>query len=353
MNWDLVRAWRDRLAELDPSFQPTGLSPEGTREALDAALAALDDDSLEAVARMGGRPFPTAAVVCARTVTTAPIEWCAVLAGRGSAVLLKYSARDPVLASLLVGAARDVGLPLVGVTERSAVLQADLVVAMGSDDTVQAIRGALPARVRLLPHGHRFSAAWIIEEPLPVDPRVPEGFETPWGGIAADAALHDGRGCYSPVAVFTPLPLEEAADRLATAMEAAAARWPVGTISPAEHAAIRARRALARVTGLVREGDGWSVHGLPLVHLDPLALPRSVAVYQVDDATEAARALAPYARWLSTIGTDDSDSLGTWVSLGATRLCRPGRMQRPPLLRPHDGEDWLHDTALWVSEELI
>ncbi len=352
MSWDLVRAWRDVLHEMDPALQPTGLSPEGAREALSAALHALDDDSLDAVAALGGRAFPSAAIVSARTVTTASIEWCAVLLGRGSTVLLKTPTRDPGLTALLVGAAQRVGLPLLAVTDRAVVRQADLVVAMGTDETIESIRASLPARARFLPHGHRFSVAWLVDEPLAVDSRVPFGFDSPWQSLAADAALHDGRGCYSPLAVFTPLPLAEACDRLAEGMASAARSWPVGTVAPAEHAAIRARRALARMTGELREGEGWSVHGLPVEHLDLVSLPRSVAVYAVGDAGEAARALAPYARWLSTVGTDDPDSLGTWMSLGATRLCRPGRMQRPPLLRPHDGEDWLRATALWVSEEL-
>lgn len=352
MSWDRVRAWRDRLRQLDPSYQPTGLSPEGAREALDAALDALDDDSLDRAAAVGGKPFATAAVVAARTVTTAPIEWCAVLLGRGSAVLLKYPQDDPGLAHLLVNAARDVGLPLVGVAEHEAVHQADLVVAMGSDETVRDLRAAIPPRVRLLAHGHRFSAAWITGTPLPMDGRIPDDFQGSWAGLAADAALHDGRGCFSPLAVFTSVDLDVACDRLAEAMEHASARWPVGTVSPGEHASIRARRALARVTGELREGDGWAIHGLPVEHLDPISLPRCLAVYQVEDVTSAARALAPWARWLSTVGTDDPDSAGTWISLGATRVCRPGRMQRPPLLRPHDGEDWLHATARWISNEL-
>ncbi|MBW2255877.1 MAG: hypothetical protein JRI25_14940 [Deltaproteobacteria bacterium] len=352
MSWNLVRAWRDRLRQRDPSFLPTGLSPEGAREALKAALDALDDESLDRIAALGGRAFPTAAVVCSTTVTTAPIEWCAVLLGRGSAVLLKYSADDPGLSSLLVSAARDVGLPLVGVTERAAILQADLVVVMGSDDTVREIRSSVSARVRLLPHGHRFSAAWITGNPLPPDTRVPESFQGSWGGVAADCVLHDGRGCLSPVAVFTPVPLETACDRLADAMFRASSRWPTGTVSPSEHAHIRSRRALARVTGQVREGRDFSIHGLPVEHMDLVALPRCLAVYQVEDATQAARALAPYARWLSTIGTDDPESVGTWLSLGATRVCRQGRMQRPPVIRPHDGEDWLHGTTRWISEEL-
>lgn len=354
MSWDLVRAWRERLRELDPGFHPTGLSPEGAREALAAALDALDDESLEAVADLGGRAFPTAAVVAARTVTTAVLEWCAVLLGRGSTVLLKHPTGDPGLADLLVGAARDVGLPLVMVVDHDAVRQADLVIAMGRDETMERIRATLPARTRFLSHGQRFSVGWIRGRPQPLDPRVPEGFETTsWGGVAADAALHDTRGCFSPVAVFTPLPLEVACDRLAESMAAAAARWPVGTVAPAEHAAIRSRRALAKATtGVVREGAGWSVHGVEPRHVDPTALPRSVAVHHVADAPGAARALAPYARWLSAVGTDDPDAVGLFMSVGADRVCRPGRMQRPPLVRPHDGEDWLRATARWISREL-
>ncbi len=351
MSWELVRAWREKLRAADPSFQPTGLSKEGAKEALDAALEALDDESLDRVAALGGRAFPTVAVVTARTVTTAPIEWCAVCLGRGSTVLLKHSVRDPGLSSLLITTAREVGLPLVGVTERAAIRAADLVVAMGTDETIEDIRRTLPARTRMVPHGHRFSVAWLVDDPMPVDPRVPEGFDSPFAGVAADAAMHDGRGCYSPVAVFTSLPLDEAVERMAKNLERANRRWPVGTISPAEHAALRARRALAKVVGAVREGPGWSVHGLPVGHLEPVALPRSVAVFHVEGPEEAARALTPFGRWLSTVGTDDPESTDTWLKLGATRICRPGRMQRPPLVRHHDGEDWLRATAIWVSDE--
>jgi hypothetical protein len=336
--WDAVRRWRDRLRRADPTAIPVGLSPEGVREVWAAALDALSDEALAEAAAIPGRPFRTATFVAAGTVVTAPIEWCAVLLGRGTRVTLKHPHDDAGLAPLLAAAAAEEGLPLAITGARSAVRDAELVVAMGSDDSIASIRADVAPFARFLPHGHKFSVA--------------AGFQpaaASWQAIAADAALHDGRGCLSPIAVFTPLPLEAATDALAAAMADAQARWPVGEVAPAEHAAIRSRRALAKVAGVVREGPGWSVHGLPADKWTPLALPRSVVVISVPTPEEAAAVLAPHGRHLSTVGTDGPST--PFVEAGATRICRLGRMQRPPLARSHDGEDWLRATIVHVTDE--
>jgi hypothetical protein len=336
LTWARVRAWRDRLRRADPTTIPVGLSPEGVREVWAAALDALSDDALAEAAAIPGRPFRTATFVAAGTVVTAPIEWCAVLLGRGTRVTLKHPHDDAGLAPLLAAAAAEEGLPLGITGDRSAVRDAELVVAMGSDDSIASIRDDVAPFARFLPHGHRFSVAWV-------------GVAAGFAPLAADAALHDGRGCLSPIAVFTPLPLEAATDALAGAMADAQARWPVGEIAPAEHAAIRSRRALARVAGVVREGPGWSVHGLPADKWTPLALPRSVVVISVPTPEEAAAVLAPHGRHLSTVGTDGPSA--PFVEVGATRICPLGRMQRPPMARSHDGEDWLRASIVHVSDE--
>src|SRR5690606_15815894 len=116
------------------------------------------------------------------------------------------------------------------------------------------------------------------------------------------------------------------------AMEDAERRWPRGQIDPAEGAAIRTRRALARVVGRVIEGDGWAVHGVPAAHLEPVALPRVVQVVRVVDLDEAIEVAARW-RGLSTVGTDHPASEGVWAALGASRVCPSGQMQRPPLRR--------------------
>lgn len=322
MSWDAVRAWRDRLRTLDPAPLAPGLSPAGARAAWGAALDALADDVLDRVAAIEGEPFPAAAFVAARTVFTAPLEWCAVLLGRGTEVTLKHPVGHPGAATVYADLARAVDLPLRVTDDRAAIDDVPLVVAMGSDATVAAIREQAED-ARVLGFGHRFSVAWITGlDALPA--------------LAEDVALYDGRGCFSPVAVLTPLAAGDVLDRLGGALAEVQERWPRGQVSDEEHARIRTRRALAAVVGEVRRGDGWELHALPPSRLDPVALPRAVAVHQT---TDPAAALARWSRWLSTVGTDQ-----VGLSWPGARTCRPGRMQRPPVERLHDGIDWLRAT---------
>lgn len=326
MSWQRVRAWRDRLRTLDAATLDTGLSPEGAREALKVALDAISDEALEDAAALPLRPYATAHVVPASTVFTAPLEWCAVLLGRGSAVTIKRPRARSTLIDRMVEAADD--LPLRA-TDARDVGGADLVVAMGSDATIEAIRPTLKPGARLAAHGSAWSLAWVTRDV---------------SGLASDLALHDGRGCLSPAVVFSPI--ADAAARLADALREAQARWPVGEISAAEGSAIRARRALARVLGRSVDGDGWAVHVLPADRFVPAGLPRAPVLVPVRDLEEA---IAAARRWPSraTIGTDDPEAAAAWQGLGASRVCALGQMQRPPMRRTHDGVDWVAAETGW------
>lgn len=329
--WLAVAAWRDALDAVDA--EAVGLSPQGAVEALHAARQTIDDAGLARAAAVPGPPHPTAVVVAARTVFTAPIEWTALLLGRGSTVVVKVPAGHPGPWPTWARQARSRGLALSVTEDRDVVLDADLVVAMGSDASVDAVAAA--CRGTTLRLGHRFSAGVVVGSEVAPDPKVPDGFGDVWGGFAADAALHDGRGCMSPQVVLTTGDLEVCGTALAGAMARAADRWPRGPIGPGEAARIRARGALARASGgRVWSGDGWSVHALPPSMFTAEALPRSVALCRVPDLAAARRYLASHAMHLSTIGTDAPEHLG---GLGTARVCRPGRMQRPPLDRAHDG----------------
>jgi len=342
MRWQEVAAWRDRLRQADLSGVQTDLSPQGLQASVHAALDGLHDRALERVARLPGAPYKRAVVVTAGTVGTAALEWIACLLGRGSEVIWKHPQGRIGLAHLAVDAAGK--LPLATTAERGVIASADVVIAMGSDEAVAGIRAAASDSAVVHEHGHAWSCAWVTGRALPADPRVPEGFAGPWDRVAADAALHDGRGCLSPIVVFTPLPLADAVDNLADAMARAQERWPVGNMHGEEAQMIRARRAMARVVGVKRSGTGWSVHGLTLDHVVPHGLPRSVLVVHADSAEQAATCAAQWGSALSTVGTDDPDSAEHWFSAGATRICPTGRMQRPPLDRVHDGVRWVLQT---------
>jgi Acyl-CoA reductase (LuxC) len=319
---DRVIAWLDDLRGVDPSAAGAPLSPAGARWARDAALAGLAPEALRAAAAIEGRPFASAAMVVARTVFTAPIEWAAVLLARGTALSLKVPHDRPALGAWLAETAARRGLPLTATTDRAGIGGAELLVAMGSDASVAAL-DAVQGPVRKLLFGSRFSVAWLTDL-ASVD------------GLAEDAALYDGRGCMSPVAVATPLDAGVVAARLAEAMARAEVRAPRGDISATEAAQIRTRRALARATGAVHEGPGWAVLTAPAAAFVPSPLPRVLAVHSVQDVWAW---LAPWSAALSTIGTDDPA-----LSWPGARVCALGAMQRPPLDRLHDGVDWLRAT---------
>lgn len=343
MSWERVRAWRDRLARHWRADE-VGLSEAGARAALEAATDALSDEALAQAAAIEGTPARSAAIVCASTVSTAPIEWCAVLLGRGTEVTLKVPSERPRAACGLVEAAARSGLPLCLSAAREAVLGKELVVVMGSDATVEAVRAVVGPETRLLGFGHRFSMAWVGGGHPAPDPLVPDGFDDPWGRVAADAALHDGRGCLSPVVVCTSLPGREAIEGLCEAMERAERRWPAAPPSDAEAAAIRARGALAQVTGRAVQGEGWAVHALPPSLARPTAMPRALALIRVPSPADAVDALAPFHRWWSTAGVATEEEALAFASVDGVRTCPLGRMQRPPLDRLHDGVDWLRET---------
>jgi hypothetical protein len=322
VSWPAVRAWRDALRRTP--LADLGLSPDGARAAMDAALDAWTDDALDAIAEMPVAPYADATLVCARTVFTAPLEWSAVLLGRGTRLTWKLPSAPGLrrFGELAAMSARSLGLPL-STAEGHGPPGGELVVVMGSDRTVDEIRNSLRPDQAFLGFGHRFSAAFV-------------GDEGSFTAVARDAAMHDGRGCLSPVVVFSDHP--RAHEALADAMADAETRWPRGEVAPVEHAALRERAALGAVLGRVSSGSSWQVAEVPAALWRPLALPRSIVLVHVATPQAVAAALAPFQGHLSTIATD------TALPIDAPQV-RPGDLQRPPLRRAHDGVDWLRETG--------
>lgn len=312
-----VRAWRDAAVAEGPPRVAHGLSPQGWAAVWQAAFDALTDEALDAAWQRAGSPYEEATMVVARTVLTAPLEWCALWWGVGTHVRLKVPREAGGLGPWLQEQAARFGLPLQVVTDPGAV-QGPLVVAMGRDATIDALASALPASTRFVGFGHRFSVSWA---------RTEAGL---WA-TAADVAMHDTRGCLSPVAVFSDHP--RAAAILAEAMAEAQARWPRGELADHELALLRQRRALARVVGSVAEGEGWAVHTVPVDRFQPVAAPRLAVLHPATHA-QLGVALAPYLEHLSSVGTDSDDPL-------PGRVVPCGELQRPALARQHDGIDWV------------
>lgn len=323
MSLQRVRAWRDRLRADRDAAPDVGLSPQGRGLVIDDALDALTDDALAEALAPVGRPFERAVVVAARTVVSAPIEWLALLLARGTEVVLKHPAGAAGLAPWFVEHARAVGLPLHATDDRGVVGDAPLVVAMGDDATIATLRASLEPSVRFLGFGSRFSVAWWSKGATDAD------------ALARDLAAHDGRGCMSPAMILTDDP-DGLLALLPDAMARAQARWPRGEVSAIEHATTRSRGVLARATGRALVGEGWAIHLLPPEQASKVSLPRAAQIIPVPDVDAALALVAKDAHRLSTIGVA-SQGAASWATTGAPRVVALGQMQRPGLVRRHDG----------------
>lgn len=316
---------RAALSALDPAAWGLPLSPDGARAAWAAALEGLPT-TLEPV---DGAPPRRVGIICSANVFVAPIEWLVHLRARGVAVWLKPASGQERAGEAIARATGAELRPWRGgvdlEAEGRALVEADALLAFGGADAITALGDRVGDRP-WCGFGPRFGAAVLTR----VDARLVD-----------DLALHDSRGCMSPAAAFVDEPdLDDAARLLAEAER----RCPRGRLDPAEAVGIRARLALARAVGDSRAGDGWAVVSLPARHFQPVALPRLLVLHP---ATEAPAALTPHLAALGTLAVDRPFPLPDAGPSRRfpTRLCDPGRMQRPGPERWHDGVDVLG--TLW------
>jgi hypothetical protein len=227
---------------------------------------------------------------------------------------------------------------------------------------------ALAARVlppqRFVAYGHRLSLAVL-------GARACDGLALAEAarGLALDVALWDQLGCLSPVSVHVVgagrAGAERVAEALAEALAALEARMPRGRVGVGAAAAA----ARERDEAAMRAAGGRPVRilgGAPApwtVVLEPDEAPRAVPlhrfvrVHPAADDEHLVAALAPSAPHLAAValagfGAETARVASVLAELGASRLCRPGRMQAPPLGWHHDNQGVLLPLARFTDLEL-
>jgi hypothetical protein len=335
----------------------------GGVERLDATgPASVSGFETTAVLLAGSIPMPSILALLAPLVLRSP-------------VLAKPALRDPVTAPLLARslAAVDPGLGRCidvvdfrrGDTEcLQALLQAECVVASGSDEAVESVAARVRPTQRFVAYGHRFSVAALGEQA-----QCGQSLERAARGLALDVALWDQLGCLSPVAVYVVGSDAAAPDRvaraLAGALESAEIRWPRGAVDPRAAAALAHERSAAELRQAAGQGVGvhagaageWTVVREADSQPRPAPLHRFVRVLPVADVRALVAALAPFGPHLSAVALDgfgrEAPALcRALASLGASRLCACGAMQCPPLGWHRDGRGVLTPLARFADSEL-
>ena len=235
---------------------------------------------------------------------------------------------------------------------RAAALAHPLFVCHGSDHSIAAVRAAVEDQAEVMGYGHRLSCLVIAPSTAMTGPAITRLADA----IALDCALFEGQGCMSPQTAFVVPPADqpELAEQLAealirSALPRCAEQLPRGVMPPAVAAEQMQLAGVAAFTGhaertaagtVLRHDDG-AFHPSPGWRL--LHVSRCVSEAALFEALETQR------HHLSTAGLycndPDQERLAQRLAaVGFRRVCRPGRMQRPVLLRAHDGvprvRDW-------------
>lgn len=248
--------------------------------------------------------------------------------------------------------------------ERTLFGQAEVVLAYGGNDTLEALRQHVPAATRFLPHGHKLSFGVVAASALAV--RLAQATARQ---AALDIVRYEQHGCYSPQAFYverggavSPL---EFAQALAGELTALARRWPRRALSLEAAAGVAAWRQAREIDALRGEGDqvlgddrsGWSVaYRDTAVALEPGALERTVQVFAVDRLDQIAACVAPRRAFLQTAGVAASPEelfalADQLAEAGVTRVCALGAMTSPAPGWHHDGRFSLLDLVRMVEVE--
>jgi hypothetical protein len=290
-----------------------------------------------------------------------------------SAVLLKPGAGEPVLAALVARSLAELDQEMGscvaaaywpgGTADLDQVIlsRADVLIVEGSDESVAAIRSA--AQGRVLGFGRRVSLAVVARE-------ATSDIEGVAAAIARDVSLYDQQGCLSPQVVYVErggaANPTEVAESIGKALISVARELPRGTLTSAEHVAVRSFREQAEWRAVAGEdtrvlGDPSDTGPTVLYEADPSFQPtclnRTVRVKPLDRLEDLPAHLGSWAGLVEAIGAAGPEARIRDLALtlagcsSASRICPLGQMQVPPLGWHHGGLPRLGSLLRWIDIE--
>ena len=248
--------------------------------------------------------------------------------------------------------------------ENALFAEADCVTATGSDETLDAIRARLPAKVRFLGYGQRVSFGFVTREVL-----RDEEISKVVASAADDVVAWDQNGCLSPHVIYVEergaVESDKFAELLAVELAKREALEPRGKVSTEESAAIASRRAICEVLAAHRadvkiwssqNSTAWTVVFEHDVKFQFSSLNRFIYVKPVPDVAMVLQGADAVRDKVSTVGISAPagkarELAAQFAHWGATRICPLGRMQNPPLTWRHDGRPPLGDLVTWTDFE--
>ncbi len=301
----------------------TGLSEAGVRLGFEHLEREVSDDDVARLSAwaLSQGPADRVTVLLSATVFVAAFRALVLARIVAPEVVLRPSRRDPICARALVECMQDTSIRIEEGLDVASV-DRGVIHAYGTDATLRAVEAA--ARVPVLGHGTGLGVCVVGGDPVAAGE-----------AIARDVVAFDQRGCLSPRIVWVDggARARDVAHALASALEASPV--PRGVLSVDERGEARRWGESMRFAGQVWEGP-WGAVGLTCAPDAVLGPPgRHVHVAPFATTPELRAALAPLARFVTTIGFQDG-GLDPAALVPHARVVALGSMQRPPLDGPVD-----------------
>jgi hypothetical protein len=255
--------------------------------------------------------------------------------------------------------------------EQTAFAMADVVLAYGGNEALQAMQTHVPVTTRFLPHGHKLSFGLVSATALTVrkGPSVARQ-------AALDVARYDQQGCYSPHMFYVqrgaPVSPQDFAQHLANELAGLQHKLPRRVLSLEEAAEVGAWREAHELASLNDDAQRAPLHTVlgstkgqntsTVVFSDrPLPLTagplnRNVLVVAVNTLNDVIPLIASQRDYLQTAGLaaapEELMHLGSSLGqAGVTRICALGAMTSPEAGWHHDGRFSLLDLVRMVDIE--
>jgi acyl-CoA reductase LuxC len=322
--------WRDDPGVRTELARTTDLSPAMLDAVLPLVAEAIDAGALVELHAREGQPDGPALIahVLASNVPALAVPAITLSCLTGGAVVVKSGRADrvsaPAFARAVAEVDPDLGATILATywpheatdTERAVLAAADVVTITGTNEAIAAVSRRTNARI--VAHGARTSVALMRDQPG----------DTEIAALAMDVARYEQRGCLSPTTVLVDGDVQEFAERLLAALDAAAVALPMPRSTTAR-ATRRVALEAARFAGAtVLEGSGGAVVlGASANTIDDALTGRTIAVRKLEGGS-----LEPFRRGeIECIGIDDVMRIGEsfFQDHGVSRICPVGRMQRP------------------------
>ncbi len=294
-------------------------------------------------------------------------------------VLVKPSSDEPILPSLFAQslarfapelASAVAVIPFESEREElidAAIKESDAVIAYGTDETVQTVKRKIPAKVKFIERGHKFSVAIVAEEFA--DERTADL-------LALDISRFDQRGCLSPQVCFvtergTRGTGHEFGLKLAQALERISDELPTN-LHEGEKASVTQFRLTCEMLGarvLSPPDASWTVviwdteHGTRDTEVKAkwqkvACSARTIHIVTVDSLDKVFEELRPLGKFLQGVAVAMDSAEAEQVAeavgrMGASRICSVGQLQTPPIEWSQDGKHLISELVRWCDLEPI